>query len=143
MVSFMNKKNLLLLFSAGAFVIVLIVLASVVRNRQDIRERAQGPDHALPTTAYRNPHFPTTNPVPSGKITITPPPEGQAYKAPNDTIPPTVTITSPHNGSQIQSNSTVTLTATASDNVGVSKVEFLVNGSVVCVIKNSPYKCIW
>lgn len=48
---------------------------------------------------------------------------------PADTIPPTVSITSPTEGSSITGTSTVT--ATAADNVGVSGVQFILDGSAL------------
>src|SRR5438874_1045486 len=44
---------------------------------------------------------------------------------------PTVTITSPSNGSTVPHNSAQTISAAASDSVGVQKVEFYVNGSLM------------
>jgi hypothetical protein len=38
---------------------------------------------------------------------------------------------------------TITITATASDNVGVTRVEFLVNGSLQCTDTSAPYSCNW
>src|SRR6185503_2088295 len=60
-----------------------------------------------------------------------------------DTIAPTVAITSPANGANVARRSTVTITATASDNVGVTRVEFLVNGALQCSDTTSPYTCNW
>jgi chitinase len=60
----------------------------------------------------------------------------------SDTTPPTVTITSPLNGASVQKNSSVTISATALDNVGVTKVEFYVNGKLTCS-DTSPYTCAW
>jgi chitinase len=60
-----------------------------------------------------------------------------------DTAPPAVTITSPLDGASVQKNSTVTISATASDNVGVSKMEFYINGKVTCSDTTSPYTCPW
>jgi len=57
-----------------------------------------------------------------------------------DTTPPTVTLVLP---SPIARKSAVTLSATASDNVGVVKVEFYVNGSLQCSDAASPYTCVW
>jgi hypothetical protein len=100
----MHNRNLFLLFSAGAGVIGLAVLVPVLQHQQVLRQHAQWPSQPLPTQAYGNSYFPTTNPAETanGNITTTLPPEGKAYQAPNDTIPPTVTITSPQNGSQVQ-----------------------------------------
>lgn len=60
-----------------------------------------------------------------------------------DTVAPTVSITSPLNGATVRKNSTVTIQATASDNVAVSKVEFYVAGSLICTDTISSYSCSW
>jgi len=52
-----------------------------------------------------------------------------------DTTPPTTTVTAPANGATVSGN--VTLTATASDNVGVTQIQLLVDGSVVASNSNS------
>ena len=57
-----------------------------------------------------------------------------------DTTPPQVTITSPKNG-QVVSGS-VKIQATATDNVGVKKVEFYIDGSKVSEDAVSPYEYI-
>jgi hypothetical protein len=91
-----------------------------------------------------NPYCTSTN-ITHPPVTITLPPEGQRYQAPNDVISPTLTITSPQNGTMVRATSTVTITASATDNVGVAKVEFLVNGTTVCTLtsSSSPYTCSW
>lgn len=68
-----------------------------------------------------------------GAITILPP----------DTIPPTVSITAPANGSNVPRNSTVTITASASDVSGITKVEFRVNGTLKCTDTATPFSCAW
>ncbi|MDQ3668304.1 MAG: PQQ-dependent sugar dehydrogenase [Acidobacteriota bacterium] len=60
-----------------------------------------------------------------------------------DTTPPTVSITNPAQGATVARKSTVTLTATAMDNVGVVRVEFYVNGSLRCTDLSAPYSCSW
>jgi len=60
-----------------------------------------------------------------------------------DNIPPTVSITSPANGAIVARRTTVTIAATASDNVGVTRVEFLVNGALQCTDTTAPYNCNW
>ena len=60
-----------------------------------------------------------------------------------DLTPPTVTITSPRNNSIVIRNTTVPINATASDNVGVTKVEFYVNNALVCTDTTAPYSCGW
>jgi Bacterial Ig domain len=59
-----------------------------------------------------------------------------------DTTAPTVSLTSPANGSSTSSSS-VALSASASDNVGVSKVEFYVDGSLLATDTASPYAATW
>jgi hypothetical protein len=54
-----------------------------------------------------------------------------------------VSITSPANGSTVKRGTTVTITAAASDNVAVTKVEFSVNGSLTCTDMTAPYTCNW
>ena len=61
----------------------------------------------------------------------------------SDTTPPTVSITNPLNGSTVARRSSVTITASASDNIGVTKVEFYVNGTLTCADTILPYGCIW
>jgi hypothetical protein len=58
-----------------------------------------------------------------------------------DTTPPTVSITSPASNASV--SGTVAITASASDNVGVSKVEFYVNGSLQTTVTASPYTFSW
>ena len=60
-----------------------------------------------------------------------------------DNIAPTVAITNPADGATVARKSNVTLTATATDNVGVTRVEFLVNGAVQCTDTAAPYSCVW
>lgn len=64
------------------------------------------------------------------------------FQASGDTTPPTVSITSPDDGALVTRKTTVTITATATDN-GVARVEFLVNGSLQCTDTSAPYSCNW
>jgi hypothetical protein len=59
---------------------------------------------------------------------------------PPDTTPPVVTLVEPINAVR---KAKVTLTATASDAVGVVKVEFYVNTTVQCTDTTAPYTCVW
>ncbi len=52
-------------------------------------------------------------------------------------------MTSPLDGSAVSRNSTTTLAAAASDNVGVARVEFYVNNSLTCTDAAAPYTCAW
>jgi len=65
------------------------------------------------------------------------------YSSSTDTIPPTVSISSPLNGAIIKRGSKVTISATASDNVGVTKVSFYVNNSLLSTDTMSPYSSTW
>lgn len=58
-----------------------------------------------------------------------------------DTSPPAVTLTSPVNGSKIKRYSYFTATASASDNVGVTKVNFYYKGRLKCSDTTAPYSC--
>jgi hypothetical protein len=56
---------------------------------------------------------------------------------------PTVAVTSPANGSSVSSKTTVRIAANASDNVGVSRVQFWANGQLKCTDTTAPYTCDW
>lgn len=75
-------------------------------------------DHTIRATAYDVAGNSSSSTIITIKIT-----------APPDTTAPTVSITDPANGSTKQG--TISVTATASDNVGVSRVEFYVDGTKV------------
>ncbi|MEX1997446.1 MAG: Ig-like domain-containing protein [Candidatus Andersenbacteria bacterium] len=79
------------------------------------------------------------SPSPSPSLT----PSASPSPTTTDTTPPTVALTKPLNGSTIARRSTVTLEATASDDVGVAKVDFLVDGKLTCSDTASPYGCAW
>jgi Big-like domain-containing protein/polysaccharide deacetylase len=59
---------------------------------------------------------------------------------PPDTTAPSVTVSSPTGGSV---TGTVTITATATDNVGVTKVELLAGTTLVGTATSSPYSAQW
>jgi type 1 glutamine amidotransferase/glucose/arabinose dehydrogenase len=58
-----------------------------------------------------------------------------------DTQNPTTVITSPAGGATV--SGTITVSASASDNVGVSRVEFLVDGSLAATDNSAPYNFSW
>jgi methionine-rich copper-binding protein CopC len=58
-----------------------------------------------------------------------------------DTTLPTVSISSPASGATITGSTTVS--ATASDNVGVTKVEFYLDGALQATDTTSPYGWVW
>lgn len=72
----------------------------------------------------------------------TPTPTPIPTPTPSDVIPPSVSITSPISGSIVTKNSSLTIQASASDNVGVSKLEFYVDGGLKCTDTNAPYDCV-
>lgn len=61
---------------------------------------------------------------------------------PVDTTNPTATLTAPANNAVVK-DTAVTISADASDNVGVSKVEFLVDGQLVATDNSAPYSTSW
>src|SRR5262249_51188577 len=65
--------------------------------------------------------------------------------APPDVTPPVVDITAPANGSTVTHKTNVTITATATDNIGVTKVEFYVNNTLKCTdaVGATSYSCLW
>jgi len=60
---------------------------------------------------------------------------------PPDTTPPTTSITSPANNATV--SGTITVTASASDNVGVVKVEFYIDSVLSSTVTTSPYNFSW
>jgi chitinase len=58
-----------------------------------------------------------------------------------DTAPPALAITAPANGATV--SGAVTVSAIASDNVGVTKVEFSVDGSLLATSTGAPYGFAW
>lgn len=60
-----------------------------------------------------------------------------------DTTPPNVSVTNPKNNSSVTHSTNVTISATATDNVGVTKVQFYINSTLAATATTSPYKYIW
>jgi cysteine-rich repeat protein len=60
-----------------------------------------------------------------------------------DTTSPTVSIVTPPAGTTYSAAQTVPITASVSDNVGVSKVEFYDNGAMAGAVVSSPYTYAW
>ncbi|EPX65154.1 Flagellar hook-length control protein FliK [Cystobacter fuscus DSM 2262] len=59
----------------------------------------------------------------------------------SDTTAPTVSLSSPANGATV--SGTVTLSAQASDNVGITEVAFLIDGAVVGTDSTPPFTFAW
>jgi hypothetical protein len=58
-----------------------------------------------------------------------------------DGVPPVVALTSPSNGATV--SGTISVQASASDNVGVARVEFRVDGNLVATDSLAPYSFNW
>ena len=56
---------------------------------------------------------------------------------------PTVSIASPADGDAVPRNTTITISASASDDLGVVKVEFFVKNDLLCTDLVAPYSCDW
>jgi hypothetical protein len=97
----------------------------------------------ITTPGPTNTPLPASTTTPGPTATPTPPPPTPTPTPILDTTPPSITITAPVNGTLVHHVTTITITASASDNVGVTKVEFLVSGTVVCTDTSSPYRCNW
>ncbi|MEY4331685.1 MAG: hypothetical protein RLZZ196_423 [Bacteroidota bacterium] len=60
-----------------------------------------------------------------------------------DITPPSVTITSPINGTSFDLGSNVAISISATDNVGVSTVELQIDGSTYMMFTSAPYTYNW
>lgn len=60
-----------------------------------------------------------------------------------DMAPPVTSITSPLDGAVISKRTSVTISASASDNIGVTRVESYINNKLICTGVSSPYSCPW
>ncbi len=92
----------------------------------------------IPTETPTPTNTPTPTPtnIPTPTSTPTPTPAG-------DTTAPVVSITSPANNSFVRQFSRVTINATASDNVKVTKVEVSINGGSAVADTTSLYSWNW
>jgi glucose/arabinose dehydrogenase len=66
---------------------------------------------------------------------------GASATATADTTPPTVSVTAPAAGATV--SGTVTISATATDDVGVAGVEFKVDGTTIADDTSAPYSVPW
>ncbi len=67
---------------------------------------------------------------------------GGTTTAPADTIPPVATISTPKNGSYILTNTT-TISASATDGIGVKKMELLIDGKLVKTVTTASLSHSW
>lgn len=70
----------------------------------------------------------------------TPPIENEPIPEP-DSSPPSVALISPSNNETVSGR--VNISATASDNVAVSRVDFLLNNNLISSVVSSPYQLTW
>ncbi len=78
---------------------------------------------------------PTSTPMPTNTPTPTP--------IPPDTTPPIVAITNPTNNSIVTKGTKIVIKVSATDDVNVTQVQILVNGTLLCTDILSPYNCGW
>lgn len=62
---------------------------------------------------------------------------------PPDITPPSILVISPINNANLTITNQTTFSANITDNVGISKVEYLIDGNQICLIVNPPYDCVW
>jgi chitodextrinase len=97
---------------------------------------------STPTPTARPTSTPTATPTPTSTPTSTPTPSPTATPTPvPDTKAPTVSLTSQTPGATVSGQ--VTLSASAQDDVGVTKVDFLVDGEVLASVSQAPYTTNW
>ena len=71
------------------------------------------------------------------------PPAPTPTPTPTDTVAPTVALTAPANGATFPRKATITLAATASDNIGVSRVVFYDGSTAIGTDTTAPYGVTW
>ncbi|HET9412361.1 MAG TPA: Ig-like domain-containing protein [Candidatus Saccharimonadales bacterium] len=74
-------------------------------------------------------------------LTCTPVDDGSNCDTPSDVMPPTVSLTAPTEGSTVSGNTNVT--ANATDNVGITKVQFYANSALIGEDTTAPYSVSW
>lgn len=77
----------------------------------------------------------------SGQVSCVPTGDGSNCSDPPDTTLPAVSLTAPANNATLANPQTIS--ATASDDVAVTSVEFLVDGAIVGTDTTSPYTYSW
>jgi chitodextrinase len=73
----------------------------------------------------------------SPELIVRPPASG------GDTTKPVVTIISPQTNTTVRRGSTVTISATAIDNVGIINASIYVNNVLLCIRQTQSYSCEW
>ncbi len=95
---------------------------------------ASATDSAVTGTTQVHAAYVVSNPPPPPPPP--PPPTG-------DTVAPTLTITSPAGGATLSARGSTTISANASDNVGVASVQFYVDGTLLSTSTSAPYSATW
>lgn len=131
----MKKNSKINFVVIGVLLVALTLTLSVVQYRQVFLQHAQENDQ----NQNQSSRFNNNGYVPN----ITLPPKSYTYQAPNDTTPPLLKIINPASGTLVKANTSLTITATANDNTGVTRVEFLVDGGIICTANTQPYTCAW
>ncbi len=90
----------------------------------------------ISVTAYDTIGYVTTQAISVNVNNSAPPPP------PPSTAPPTVTITSPANGSKI-SKTSVAINVSVTDSVGITRVSIYVDNVQLCSLTATPYSCTW
>jgi hypothetical protein len=107
---------------------------------------ATQPTHTTPPETSPPGPTPTTRPEPSPTTTTTleddpePEPEPEPPGC-NGDPKPTIAIASPADGAQV--SGTITIEASASDNVGVTEVRFFIDGGALATDTTRPYRVSW
>src|SRR3990167_5941293 len=102
------------------------------------------PPPALPLTLPpppRPPPSPAPSPLPSSSPNSSPDPTPSASGGPSTTTKQIV-ITDPRNNSRIKVGTTMTISASVSGS-SANKVEFKIDGTLVCTDTETPYSCAW
>lgn len=89
----------------------------------------------------RQPNVKLDRLVATSDLTCMPTGNGDNCNTPSDTTPPSVDITDPKEGTIV--SGTVAITANASDNIGVSRVEFFVDSQLITTDTSAPYSASW
>lgn len=127
--------------------------ASPYTAEWDSSAEVPGSWHYISATAYDNAGLVASSatqvqiagviPTPTPSPTPTPTPTPSPTPSPTPIPAPVVSITYPLNGAAVKRGASVNITASASDVLGISKVEFYVNNSLKCNDSTAAYTCSW
>ena len=108
------------------------------QERYEITRRSLMTDAEI--DSRRSSQVPVSVPAPAPAPVPVPVPAPVPAPAP-DAQAPVVSITNPVNGSVLRRRSTINVTATAIDNVGISEVRMSLNGALICASTSPPFQC--